>query len=796
MNKLFLLTLLSILTTACSNTPEVKNDLIANKFKNSVDRHGDVNSYLHYDKYNNQSFNPLLDAGAWHGYLLPAGGKAGYFSGPMIIAEERPFFTGKITDKLTINGEEKTNIESYSIPGALIQKYSIGDYAVQLTLRFVGERSALIETKITNIGTSTAPLHLTWENQLTTDWSTSDNKSVYDLLPNWKRQIIISDSSSEVAFERSRNPDVALFSGSSKYIISRSHNVTREILSEDSFKAQTDQITINPQSSQSFYAVHSYGHNEEEAENARTFHQQVLNTPDSFNGQSIDRWEQYLTKGLNTGDVSNPNDRMTVAVKSIETLIGNWRSKAGAILHDGVTPAVTDKYFNGIWPWDSWKHAYAMSYFAPEVAKNNVRAVFDYQIKANDTLRPQDLGMLQDTVFYNKSPARGGDGDNWNERNTKPSLASWAVWQIYQQTNDIAFIEEMYPKLKAYNSWWLTNRDHNQNGILEYGATSDPQHNTDAGQLTFKVKGALNNLTQSCVASENDWLMCEGMELYQEILSSEQYEELESGAQEAAGWESGMDNAARFGFITLEQLKKYAAQEYQGNIADAQKDWAVGFYENRDKNGILLGYSLNQESVDQNSYFYMDNLLISKMADLLNNSEDQEHYAQQADKIKNYINDHMYDPISGYYYDLKFSNQNSELITKRGRGTEGWTPLFTQIASKANADAVVKIINDPNEFNSYIPFPTASKSNPAYDPDIYWRGRVWLDQFYFAIKALKNYGYDEVADEYLNRLFEDADGLVGSAPIRENYNPENGEMQGATNFSWSAAHLYLLYREN
>ena len=795
MNKLFLIPLLSIVASACSNIPEASNDLIASKFKNSVDRHGDVNSYLHYDQYNNQSFNPLLDAGAWHGYLLPAQGKAGYFSGPMIIAEERPFFTGKVTDELTINGKEKSNIESYSIPGALIQKYSTGDFDVQLTLRFVGKRSALIETKITNKGTSSTPIRLTWKNQLTSDWSTSDEKSIYDQIPNWKRQFIVTDTTSEVSFDKSRNPDIALFSGSSRYIISRSHNIDRQITSKDSLTAQTDELTIEPHSSQSYYAVHSYTHNSGEAEKVRAFHQQVLNSPDTFKQQSIARWETYLTKGLNKENLLKADDRTTVAVKAIETLIGNWRSKAGAILHDGVTPAVTDKYFNGIWPWDSWKHAYAMSYFAPEIAKNNVRAMFDYQIKANDALRPQDLGMLQDTVFYNKSPARGGDGDNWNERNTKPSLASWAVWQIYEQTKDTAFIEEMYPKLKAYNSWWLSNRDHNQNGILEFGATKSPRHNTDDSQLTFKVKGAPENYTASCVEAD-EWFNCQGMSLYQEILSSEQYEELESGAQEAAGWESGMDNAARFGFITPEQLKKYADNQYQGNIAEAQKDWAVGFYENRDQSGTLLGYSLNQESVDQNSYFYVDNLLISKMADLLNHPDDKDHYALQAENIKSYINENMFDPESGYYYDLKFSDTDSELITKRGRGTEGWTPLFTEIATQEMADAVVKIINDPNEFNTYIPFPTASKSNPAYNPDIYWRGRVWLDQFYFAIKALRNYGYDQMADEYLNRLFKNADGLVGSAPIRENYNPENGKMQGATNFSWSAAHLYLLYREN
>ena len=46
----------------------------------------------------------------------------------------------------------------------------------------------------------------------------------------------------------------------------------------------------------------------------------------------------------------------------------------------------------------------------------------------------------------------------------------------------------------------------------------------------------------------------------------------------------------------------------------------------------------------------------------------------------------------------------------------------------------------------------------------------------------------------VNKLFSNAEGLAGSGPIRENYNPETGAMQGASNFSWSSAHLYMLYR--
>ena len=55
--------------------------------------------------------------------------------------------------------------------------------------------------------------------------------------------------------------------------------------------------------------------------------------------------------------------------------------------------------------------------------------------------------MVIDAVFYNKDKYRDGDGTNWNERNTKPALAGWAIWKVYKQSRDMDWLEEMYWKL-------------------------------------------------------------------------------------------------------------------------------------------------------------------------------------------------------------------------------------------------------------------------------------------------------------------------------------------------------------
>lgn len=101
--------------------------------------------------------------------------------------------------------------------------------------------------------------------------------------------------------------------------------------------------------------------------------------------------------------------------------------------------------------------------------------MFDFQDAA---------GMVADCVF--RDPAV--EAPNW--RDTKPPLAAWAVWRIVRETGDRKFAAEMYPRLQKYHRWWYSHRDHDGNGLCEYGCTD--------------------------------------------------------GTLEAARWESGMDNAVRF----------------------------------------------------------------------------------------------------------------------------------------------------------------------------------------------------------------------------------------------------------
>ncbi|MFM9625911.1 MGH1-like glycoside hydrolase domain-containing protein, partial [Streptomyces turgidiscabies] len=79
-------------------------------------------------------------------------------------------------------------------------------------------------------------------------------------------------------------------------------------------------------------------------------------------------------------------------------------------------------------------------------------------------------------------------------------------------------------------------------------------------------------------------------------------------------------------------------QYYQGNIEKARKDWQVMFFENRNTAGELVGFSINQESVELNSYLAHEKHLLANMAELLQKPAVANKYRQAAKVLAKRIN--------------------------------------------------------------------------------------------------------------------------------------------------------------
>lgn len=232
----------------------------------------------------------------------------------------------------------------------------------------------------------------------------------------------------------------------------------------------------------------------------------------------------------------------------------------------------------------------------------------------------------------------------------------------------------------------------------------------------------------------------------------------------AAKWESGMDNAVRFDETRL--------------LKSASQDGA---------------WSMNRESVDLNAYLFADKHYLALIAAELGNQLQANAFQEAADSLKTSIQQIFFSEETGWFHDIDLESKKPILHY----GAEGWIPLWVGAASRAQAEAVRNNMVDSTKFATYIPFPTLAADEAGFEPtESYWRGPVWLDQAYFAISALKKYGFKDDAQRFTLQLTERLEGLKDDgAPIRENYDPLSGKGYESAHFSWSAAHLLLLLTE-
>ncbi|MGS0674168.1 MGH1-like glycoside hydrolase domain-containing protein [Shewanella sp. 125m-1] len=692
-------------------------------YQNLLPYQGTPSSMEQRDNKGNLAIGSVYtDQGAWHGFHLPD--NADYyasFTGPLFIAQEYSLHLSDSLQRLQLINLDKdefiafesaNKVEIYSKPDGLVQSFTWSDLQVNLSLSYSDNRTAVIHTELINLSHQPQHWQLVWHGAPFTsppslpDYSlikqtlAGENHIRWQLNPimeTW--QIQLADAEYDLWFDRDMKINLNEKSG---------------------YRAIAKPIAIEAGQQHTFVSAQRYFHTQAE----RTAHKEpdwaLIDTQLASNrGQ----WQSRLDNGIQGGDKS----ARQLGVKSMLTLLHNWRSPAGALAHDVITPSITYKWFNGVWAWDTWKQAVALARFDTELAKSNVLAMFDYQFTAQDPLRPQDAGNLPDAIFYNKDAQRGGGGGNWNERNGKPPLAAWAVWQIYEQDKDVGFLTTMYPKLVAYHEWWYRNRDNNDNGLAEYGANLHPMHLNEDGSINAEA------------------------------------------VIEAAAWESGMDNAPRF-----------------------DVDGALTVWQNHSA-GQLVGYSVSQESVDLNAYLYAEKRFLQQMAEALGNG-DAKKWDVEATRLAKQIQMQMYDPESGFFYDIRYFATGSELMIEQGKGVEGWLPLWAGAASDAQAKIIVERHLGAAQFGTLIPFPTVSADSPSFAAAKYWRGPVWLDQALFGLQGIERYGYHSQAQALATQLVMQGEGILGQSPIRENYNPLTGEGLHCTNFSWSASVLLLIYQ--
>lgn len=373
------------------------------------------------------------DLGSWIGYALPeneANENTGGFVGPYMMTGRGWIASTLAQPSMMVNGERfdfARNIQTAKYyPGKLVQEFRNEQVYFVTELCYESAQTAVIRTSVRNISDKELDISLSYEGGLL-----GKNASLKAMDKGVLINTGVEDAQLAVRFLTANQVNVV-----GKDSLRVAEKVSLALASGAEYQgAYTETFAFDEASLQ----------NELKAQSSMNVEQVFTKNEERWNGYlaSIFKGESPYLK---------ENKYRRVMVKAMITLVSNWRTPAGDILHDGCYPSYCG--FFGVWSWDSWKHASATALFNPELAKNEIRCLFDYQA---------ENGMIPDYV------SRFKERINW--RDTKPPLAAWAVMNVYENTGDKAFVEEMFDKLYKYHQWWYTDRDHDKNGVCEYGST-------------------------------------------------------------------------------------------------------------------------------------------------------------------------------------------------------------------------------------------------------------------------------------------------------------------------------------
>lgn len=133
----------------------------------------------------------------------------------------------------------------------------------------------------------------------------------------------------------------------------------------------------------------------------------------------------------------------------------NLVSPKGVVRYEAMMPSKS--HYIGIWQWDAFFHALAFRHVDCALAENQFRAMFACQ---------QPDGMVPDAIWDEgvvteiDHPVQGIV--------TKPPIAAWAAWKLYQTGRNDGFLREMYGPLVRLMNWWFGMNDAGSSGLAEY----------------------------------------------------------------------------------------------------------------------------------------------------------------------------------------------------------------------------------------------------------------------------------------------------------------------------------------
>ncbi|MGE5400196.1 MAG: alpha,alpha-trehalase TreF [Ignavibacteriales bacterium] len=228
------------------------------------------------------------------------------------------------------------------------------------------------------------------------------------------------------------------------------------------------------------------------------------------------------------------------------------------------------------------------------------------------------------------------------------------------------------------------------------------------------------------------------------------------------------EESFREDYLQAEKIADSLRPEFCRNIrAAAESGWDFSSRWFSDEKSIKKIQTLEILPVDLNCLLYFLEDRLSLFYKLLGDNDKNKFYSIKAAQRRVQINRIFWNEKEGYYFDY---NWKTKQLTKT-YSLAACFPLYFGIASQAQAAGVARMLKEKFLMPGGL-ITTLSQTGQQWDAPNGWPPLQWI-----AIKGLREYGYDSLADEIKGRWIKlNEDVYKRTGRMLEKYNVENLEL--------------------
>jgi alpha,alpha-trehalase len=246
--------------------------------------------------------------------------------------------------------------------------------------------------------------------------------------------------------------------------------------------------------------------------------------------------------------------------------------------------------------------------------------------------------------------------------------------------------------------------------------------------------------------------------------------------------------------IDIEDHEKSSGDEFYRNIRSAcESGWDFSSRWFADGENIQTIETLNLAQVDLNCLLWHLETTLAKSSALQNLSEKENYFSERAASRRQMINTYFWDRNTNNYKDYH-TKKNTKTPSEH---IAALYPLFLGVADQEQAEAVAKAIAEKFLYKGGL-VTTTKNSGQQWDLPNAWAPYQWL-----GFKAMKNYGFDELAEKIKNNWCSNVERVYkNTGKLMEKYNALDtetiaggGEYPNQDGFGWTNG-VYLQLQQN